>query len=89
MEELKSLKPHSVFIDNRKQLNLTGVTDLESFDEESFFAVTEYGILSVRGSGLQITKLDLNAGELSAEGEFDSLGYTAVMKKGKKSFFRG
>lgn len=89
MDEMRSLKPHSAYVENRNKLNLTGVTDLESFDEENIFAVTEYGSVTVRGGNLQITRLDLDVGELSAEGEIDAIAYSAQQKKGKKSFLRG
>ena len=89
MDEMRPLKPHSLFVENRSKLSLTGVTDLESFDEETIYAVTEYGNAVVRGVNLQITRLDLDAGEMSAEGEVESVSYSAMRKKEKKSFFRG
>ena len=51
------------------------ILDVDSFDEEMVVVYTELGELTVRGSGLHINKIDVEAGELSLEGQIDSLSY--------------
>lgn len=66
---------HDLRLEGRSRLSLTGVTDVESFDEMAAVLETAMGTLVVRGSGLHVEQLNLEAGELKLSGEIDSLGY--------------
>ncbi len=68
---------HTVIMEDRRTLSLTGITDIDSFDEQLVAVFTDTGELLVRGSGLHINKIDVEAGELSLEGEIFSLEYTS------------
>ncbi len=68
--------PHNIIMENRRKLNLTGVSDIDSFDEETVIVFTEQGELTIRGSNLHINKIDVEAGELDLEGAINSLSYT-------------
>lgn len=67
---------HTVTMEDRKKLQLTGVTDVESFDEQTVVLMTQPGELVIKGSGLHITKIDVVTGDLSLEGEIDELSYS-------------
>ncbi len=67
--------PHSVLMKDRATLSLSGVTDVDSFDEGTIIAYTDYGELTVRGSGLHISQLSIETGELNIDGEISSLIY--------------
>lgn len=67
---------HSLSLSERRRLNVSGVADVESFDEETVNLSTAGGMLTVRGSGLKIEKLSLDGGELVVEGRIDSLDYS-------------
>lgn len=69
-------KPHRMFLEERARLSLTGVSDVRDFDEKAVTAVTGQGELSIHGTDLQITRLDLESGDLSLEGQIDSLTYS-------------
>ena len=69
-------KPHNVIIESRKNVTVTGVMDIDSFDEESVVLFTELGELSIRGVNLHINKIDINSGDLTMEGEVESLSYS-------------
>lgn len=69
-------KPHRMFLEERARLSLTGVSDVRDFDEKAVTAVTGQGELSIHGADLQITRLDLESGDLSLEGQIDSLTYS-------------
>lgn len=74
IEQAKS-KQHELHMLNRKQLHLTGVHNVESFDSEEFLLQTELGHLTVKGQNLHIKNLSLEEGLLSIEGMIHSLIY--------------
>ncbi len=76
-EEKKLLKMHhNVIMENRKNLTITGVMDIDSFDESTVVLFTEMGELTIRGTNLHINKIDVDSGDLLMEGEVDSLAYS-------------
>lgn len=75
-------KAHSVLLENREKLTLTGVSDVECFSDGNLVIQTDYGQIDVRGENLQVTKLSLETGDLVAEGAVDSLNYTVSLKSG-------
>ena len=72
----KVLKPHSLILDNRKKLSLTGVEDVSGFNEETVSLKTTAGGLIVTGSALHIGRLDLDTGDVEIEGVINLLNYT-------------
>lgn len=68
-------KAHSVSMEDRCRMNVTGVEDVESFDETVIVMNTSQGDLIVRGSGLHIGKISLDVGQLSVEGVINELSY--------------
>lgn len=68
-------KVHSISMEDRAKLNVTGVEDVESFDENTIVMNTSRGDLIVRGSGLHIGRISLDAGQLSVEGSISELSY--------------
>ncbi|MEA5134847.1 MAG: sporulation protein YabP [Candidatus Fimivivens sp.] len=78
MAEDKSMlrQQHKVVMDGRRALTITGVTDIDSFDEQMVAVFTDVGELVVRGSSLHLGKIDVESGELALDGEIDSLEYT-------------
>ena len=76
-EEKRAVKmPHNVILENRKSLNISGVSDVDSFDEQTVVVYTDLGQLIIRGNSLHVNKLSVESGELTVEGEVDSLTYT-------------
>ncbi len=75
-EETRNLGAHNLILEERGHLTVTGVADIDSFDEETVVVYTEMGELTIRGSELHINKIDVEAGELNLEGEIDSLSYS-------------
>lgn len=67
--------PHQITLDGRSSLIVTGVEEVESFDESTIVMVTTKGTLVVRGDQLHIEKLSLDGGDLRVEGAVDSLAY--------------
>lgn len=75
-EEKTIVRAHRLDLDSRRSLSITGVTDIDSFDEQMVALFTDVGELIIRGSGLHIGRIDVDSGELSLDGEIDSLEYT-------------
>ena len=78
----KAEMPHNIILEGRQRLSISGVEDVESFDEESIVAYTSAGTLIIRGSELHIEKLSLDLGELTVDGTVDSLGYEVEERRG-------
>ncbi len=85
IEEKKISKPkiQNLILENREKLSISGVIDVESFNDECVIADTELGVLIVRGEDLHINKLNLDNSELNIEGEIVSCEYSD--KDGSKS----
>ena len=62
--ERKPLQSHILNLTDRKRLSISGVEDVEAFDEETVALSTAGGGLTIHGSGLKINKLTLDGGEL-------------------------
>ncbi len=86
-EEKKSAKlPHNLILKGRKDLSISGVLDVDSFDESTVVAYTELGELTIKGQNLHINKIDLESGDLDLEGNISSLEYLED-KAAEKGFF--
>ena len=68
---------HHLILEDRERLSVSGVEDVESFDETMVVMLTSQGVLVVRGEGLHIEKLSLDGGDLKVEGMVESLTYEA------------
>ena len=66
---------HRVVLEDREQLTISGVEEVESFDESSIVLSTVHGGLEVQGEGLHIEKLSLDGGDLKVEGQVNALVY--------------
>lgn len=67
--------PHHIVLEERSSLSISGVEEVESFDENTICLSTCQGDLIVRGQDLHIEKLSLDGGDLKVEGSIDSLSY--------------
>lgn len=76
IEDKKSV----VNLDSRKRLNLTGVLEVVSFNDEDIILNTALGTLKVSGDGLKMNKLDVQNGEVVVTGRVDCCIYTGSDK---------
>ena len=74
--------PHNIIVEGRGRLSVSGVLDVENFDESAINLSTTKGLLGIRGEGLHIDKLSLETGELSVEGSISGLNYTDRVEAG-------
>ncbi|MDR1240868.1 MAG: YabP/YqfC family sporulation protein [Oscillospiraceae bacterium] len=85
--ETKKTYPHSLTLDNRKKLRISGVCDIGEFNEECVLAFIDAGELRIYGSGLKIGKLSVETGELELSGNIYSLTYSDKKTFPTKNFF--
>ncbi len=91
-EEKKTVgrpKVQNLILENREKLSISGVIDVDSFNNESVIVDTELGELIVRGIDLRINRLNLDNSELIIEGEIISCEYTDRDTKSKGLGFFG
>ena len=75
-------RAHAVTLNDRKQLTITGVEDVDCFNEQIVVLKTPLGTLTVTGAGLNMSQLNLEAGKVALEGEVDALEYTGGRRRG-------
>lgn len=66
---------HNAILENRSRLMLTGVTDVECFDEDSITLYTQLGELTIKGKNLHINEMSVDSGDLNVEGDISALLY--------------
>ncbi|MBD9105919.1 sporulation protein YabP [bacterium] len=77
---------HSINVLERKNILVTGVKKIESFDDEEFLMETVMGFLVLKGEGLELLKLDTLQGNVSIKGLLKSFSYLDEnMKKDKEN----
>ncbi len=79
-------RPHTLMLNGRKTLDMTGVKEVTSFDEKQLVLTTEGGPLIVDGEGLHVTSLMLEDGRVSIDGQINALTY--VQRRQRRGLFR-
>lgn len=87
-EEKKVIKkPHNIIMESRKVMSISGVSDVDSFDEETVVLFTEWGALTVEGDNLHINRINVDTGEMQLEGNISALSYSDGAEKKTGGFF--
>ncbi len=81
--------PHNLVLEDRRRLTVSGVSDVDSFDEQTVIVFTQMGELTVKGEDLHINRLSLEMGELSVEGDITALTYSDRGAKPQQGSFWG
>ena len=84
VQEMNNSFNHGLTITERKNLIISGVKKIESFDNEEFLMETTLGFLVIKGDELEIVKLDTHQGNVSIKGRIDSLMYLDETLKKEK-----
>ena len=82
----KETQNHKIILSGRTIGTITGVTDVEEFDNSIINMNTSLGRLVIKGKALKVKGLNLETGEADIEGNIDSLQYTSG--KGEDSFLK-
>ncbi len=70
------VRNHSLHLDNRNKLSVTGISKILSANPSQITVRTNDAKLLVSGSGLSVTKLDVENGTLEIEGTINCLKYS-------------
>lgn len=89
MEEYKNSNNafQNIMLENREKLNVTGVLDVFSFDDQIIIIETQLGLLTIKGENLKINKLSIDTSDFAVDGQISSLAYSnseVPSKKGGK-----
>lgn len=77
---------HGISLVERKNLMITGVKKIENFDTEQFLIETSMGFIVVKGTDLELIKLDTVQGNVSIRGIVNGINYLEDnAKKSKES----
>ena len=86
-----SCMTHQISLKNRESMEVSGVTDVISFDEQSVILSTVCGNMEIDGSSLHIHVLSMEQGIVAMDGRVDSVTYyeqEPAEKDGQRGFFR-
>lgn len=78
---------HNLNLENRKILSMTGITDVDSFDEHTILMYTQLGELTIQGKDLHIISMNTETGDMSIEGDIWSLVYGDKDRKKAPTLF--
>ena len=69
-------KPHKVVLESKQRAIITGVEDVDSFNENEIIFLTSVGMMTILGQDLHINKLNLDDGQLIIDGVIDCVDYS-------------
>jgi len=78
----QAAREHAITLIDRKRLSITGVEDVDCFNEQLVVLRTPLGTLTVTGAGLNVSQLSLEDGRVALEGEVDAMEYSGGKGKG-------
>ena len=82
--------PSNVTIKDRKSIEISGIKQIDSFDNQEFLLDTVVGYLHIKGKNLTLGKMDNDNKEVVINGSIDSINYVESMLKGtgKEKFMK-
>jgi len=84
MEGVKKQKEHHLHLDKRQKLALSGITNVDTFNETEILLESVMGKMTLKGEGLHITQLNLEDETLLVEGMVRAIVYSDEESKGAK-----
>ncbi len=78
---------HAISLQNAAVLEISGVTDVDNFNDKVLLIYTSMGELTVRGKNIRVKAFDKENGELSAQGDIRALIYGNRKAHAKTTFF--
>ena len=74
-EQVRAAGEHSLSLESRNKMSITGVQDVGGFDENTVILTTSQGELSIYGEGLHIDRIDLETGHVLVSGKVGEIKY--------------
>lgn len=84
VDNIISTYNHNITITERKNIMVSGVKKIDSFDNEEFLMETTMGYILLKGEGLEMIKLDTYQGNVSIKGKVNSFTYMESASKKEK-----
>ncbi len=89
MDDIRNLNNNvntfqNIVLENRERLNITGIVDVFSFDDQIIIVETELGLLTIKGENLKINKLSIDTSDFIVDGHISSLSYSNSDMSNKK-----
>ena len=83
-EDLLSFDSHELKLIDRREISLTGIKKITSFDSEEFLLESKMGIILIKGANLEIVKLDTHDGNVKIKGKINGFNYLDKNEKSKE-----
>ena len=80
---------HSVKVLERSNIFISGTKKVTTFNDKEFFIKTVMGGLHIKGTSLELIKLDTNDGNICIKGKIDSILYLDDVEESKENSFFG
>ncbi len=87
IKEVSTNLSHSFSVSERKNIIISGVVKIDSFDNEEFLIETVQGYMNIKGENLEVVKLDTYQGNVTIKGRIDALSYIDENSKKESSVF--
>ena len=90
MDKIKEISinlSHSFSVSERKNIIITGIIKIDSFDKEEFMIETVQGNMHIKGENLEVVKLDTYQGNITIKGKIDVVEYIEDNTKKESSLF--
>lgn len=87
IKEISNNLSHSFSVSERKNIIITGVVKIDSFDKEEFLIETVQGDMNIKGENLEVVKLDTYQGNVTIKGKIDGILYIEDNNKKESSIF--
>ena len=85
MQDKTAGKNQNIILENRRSLSISGITDVDSFDEKEISLYTQLGELTIQGRELHIDSMSVETGDMTITGEIWAIVYGDGDKKGPLS----
>ena len=82
MQDKSIRKDQNLILENRKSLSISGITDVDSFDEKSIELYTQLGELTIQGRELHIDSMSVETGDMTITGDIWAIIYGDKDRKG-------
>jgi sporulation protein YabP len=89
MLQEKAIKAnHNMILENRKSLSISGITDVDSFDDKAICLYTQLGELTIQGKELHIDSMSVESGDMTITGDIWAIVYGDKDRHGPVSALR-
>ena len=87
IKEISTNLSHSFSVSERKNIIITGIIKIDSFDKEEFLIETVQGYMNIKGENLEVIKLDTYQGNITIKGKINGINYLEETNKKETSIF--